>query len=137
MSTPITTTEWARTHGTEYVWTTALDNHEPTRDYGHGRLWKYGRAVVVRGPGIIIDVTGTPLGPKMLCIVDDGRTVEPYWVSGWGPADAPNLVFLSPFPTNVDETGAPILRSGDGRPVDFSSWILGPTKAFHLKIREA
>lgn len=136
MTQPITTTEWAKQNGTEYRWSAALDNYEPTRNYGHGRLWKYGRIDDTRGPGIILDPTGTPLGPNMLVLVDDGATVTPYYVSGWGPTDAPNLIFLSPFPTNVDETGAPILRANDGRPVDFSSWALGPTKCFHLKVRE-
>jgi hypothetical protein len=134
-ATPITTSEWARTHGVAYRWNTALTNHEPvSRDFASGTLYRYNAIDEVRGPGIILeDASGLKDATNATYLVDDGRTVEAFYVTGWGPTDAPDTIFLQPFPTNYNADGTPRLRA-DGRPVDFSSWQLGPRRAYHLKV---
>lgn len=57
---------------------------------------------------------------------DDGSQVIALYVAGHSPDGA--KVYLMPFPTN----GAP--RADNGRPADFSTWILGPRRAFHVKV---
>jgi hypothetical protein len=124
------TLEWAKDNGRPFHWSCALDNYEPTRNYGHGRGWEYDRVDNNRGPGIILDTTGTTLGPNMVALVDDGLSVRPFYVAGWLTTE----LYFHPFPTNVDSAGTPILRADDGRPVDYSNWMVGPSKVFHLKI---
>jgi hypothetical protein len=136
MSALIPTSEWARTNGTAYRWSAALTNHEPvSRDWATGTLYRYGALDEVRGPGIILeDASGLKDATKATYLVDDGRTVEVYFVAGWGPHDAPGTLFLQPFPVNIDADGNQRVSPKDGRPIDFSNWQLGPRRAYHLKI---
>jgi hypothetical protein len=137
MSTaPITTSEWARTNGVAYRWSAALTNHEPcSRDWATGTMFRYGALDEVRGPGIILeDAEGLKDAHRATYLVDDGRTVEVYFVAGWGPLDALNTLFLQPFPTNFDADGVQRVSPKDGRPIDFGTWQLGPRRAYHLKI---
>jgi hypothetical protein len=136
MSAPVTTSEWARTNGVAYRWNAALTNHEPcSRDWAAGTLYRYGRLDEVRGPGIILeDASGLKDATNATYLVDDGRTVEVYYVSGWGPRDAPDTIFLQPFPTNYEEDGTRRVSPRDGRPIDFGNWHLGPRRAYHLKV---
>lgn len=78
-----------------------------------------------------------------LYIVDDGQTVRPYYVACYraagtfthpyiGEHDA-HLV-LHPFPTERTADGAPIMRA-DGSAVNYSTWMLSPRRAFHVKVR--
>lgn len=72
---------------------------------------------------------------KALFLIDDGRSVVPHYVAGWGPHDQPKAVFLHPFPTDYDANGAPrLMGDGSGRHVDFGTWALGPRVAYHLKV---
>lgn len=135
-NSPITTSEWARTHGTPYRWSAALTNHEPvSRDWATGNLFRYDAIDDVRGPGIILeDASALKDATHATYLIDDGRTVDVYYVAGWGPTDAPGTLFLQPFPTNYSADGTPRIRANDGRPVDFSNWQLGPRRAYHLKV---
>lgn len=78
-------------------------------------------------------------------LLDDGKTVEPryvggYWIDNDNESDDVRAyhsfkreVILSRFPVNVNADGTPILRADDKRPVDFSTWAIGPRTCYHLK----
>lgn len=70
-------------------------------------------------------------------ILDDGHTAEPRWVGGYGPADHPTAVFLKPFPMNFHPDGTRVLREDDRRPVDYHSWMLAPSRAYHVKVSDS
>lgn len=132
-------------------WSTALDNHEPIRGYAYGRAQRYSQGhvtdgVVLWGHGQLKDAT------RAFYLLDDGRTVRPYYVAGWlaegttwdennvarpGPnlhkADPDVYVVLHPFPVNYDAEGNRLMRP-DGRPVDHSYGLYGPRRAYHLKV---
>lgn len=126
------TSDWARQNGTAYKWSAALTNHEPaSRDWASGLLYRYGRIDETRGPGIILE------GARHLkdnlqsnYLIDDGRTVEVFYVTGWSPGA--DTIFLQPFPTNY-ENGERRLTSY-GEPVSFEGWHLGPRRTYHLKV---
>lgn len=128
----VTTTQWARENGVQYSWRAALDNYEPTRDHAFGMLWQYDLPDS-RGRGIVVEDSTwfRGNGRKCLFLVDDGTTIEPYYVAGWHP-EGEHLI-LRPMPTDVDENGAQRLRP-DGRPVDYATWALGPSTTYHLKV---
>ncbi len=131
----VTTTEWAEENGRPFSFACANDNYEPTRSYAYGEGWEYDRPDDVRGPGIILASDGGQLKHRTTAVylIDDGRTVRPFYVSGWGP-DADGLTYLQPFPTNYDDDGNHRRRADDGRPVDFGTWMLGPRTFYHLKV---
>ena len=135
------TLEWAREHGREFSYSAAFDNYEPTRNWTNGIGWEYDRVDADRESGIILD---NPFGSfgfegatKSIFLIDDGHTVRPFYVAGYHRGlvgrDGPHTI-LHPFPTNFHDDGTPKLRADDGRPVDHSSWMLGPRRAYHLKI---
>lgn len=64
-------------------------------------------------------------------LIDDGRSVGVFYVAGY--SQERDRITLHPFPTGVDADGSPKMAP-DGRPVDFASWLLGPRRAYHLKI---
>lgn len=133
--TATSTTDWAREHGTELRGWVALDNYEPTRNFAALTLWRYTRLDDDRGPGIIVeDRTELRDATHAVYLIDDGRTVEPYYVAGWGGLPEQTHVMLHPFPTNYGADGAPITRADNGRPVDFGTWMLGPRRAYHVKV---
>lgn len=116
-----------------FSWSTALDNYEPTRNHGSGKGTRYimDGEMRIRLEDGIDDLKD---GVNAAYFVDDGRTVVPMYVAGWQPGNpshpegcAPSIL-LHPFPTNGR------IRPDNGRPADFSSWMLGPRKAFHLKV---
>ena len=115
-------------------WSTALDNYEPTRDFAYGDALHYA-ADDVRGETIVVHDALDKLrdANRATYLVDDGRTVSAWYVAGWH--DAERTVFLQRFPTNYNADGSPRLRADDGRPVDFGTWMLGPRRAYHLKVR--
>jgi hypothetical protein len=128
------TTEWARQHGHELRWNTQLDNHEPPRSWASGSLWTYTREDR-GGEGIVIaDVSELKDAHQATYIIDDGRTVKVFYVAAWHPEM--RHVILHRLPTNFNEDGTPILRADDKRPVDYSNWMLGPRRSYHLKVRE-
>lgn len=117
----------------------AMDNHEPVprrEVYGYGV--RYVRADGQRG----VTLWRTDFGPvaskrahKALFLIDDGRTIEPHYVAGYGPDSDPETLFVHPFPTNFNGDGSPRMREGDpSRRVDYSAWMVGPAIAYHLKI---
>lgn len=135
---------WAETHGRRHVWSAALDNYEPTRDYAQGELYAYllhGTREGERGL-VLIPEHGMKDTRSSLYLIDDGRTVEPMYVSGWKDSDdadeaLPQYVLLKPFPTNYDADGERRYRADDQtRPVDFGSWMLGSRRTYHLKVSE-
>lgn len=122
------TVEWAREHGEHRHGTVALDNHEPTRDYAYVHCYRYSTDTVENG--YIIDGALTwKDGRQAVYLMDDGCTVRPYYVAAYHPDH--EYVIIHPFPVSDGR-----LRP-DGRPVDFSSWLLGPRRAYHVKLAGA
>ena len=122
-------------HVATYRYTTAMDNHEPTRAYAHGTLdafiWPDTGQLSYRLPGGLDDFKEAS---RAVFLIDDGRTVLPLYATGWNPATG--IVFLGLFPVNVNAEGTPKVREDNGRPVDYGDWMLGPRRAYHLKITE-
>lgn len=118
--------------------TVALDDYEPVPrswDVLHIEEWDHetnGRVLVVTHVlGRLKDAN------RAIYLMDDGRTVTPWYVAGWGGEGlAEGSIILHPFPTNYNADGTPRLRADDGRPVDFSNWQLGPRRAYHVKLSE-
>ena len=125
-------TAWAREHGTHYRGTIATDNYEPVpRTVVVVGCYFYSTETVTDGL-IIDDARQLRDYSHAVYLIDDGRTVRPYYVAAWH-ADH-DYVIAHPFPTNFDADGTPRLRADDGRPVDHSSWQLGPRRAYHVKV---
>lgn len=129
------TLDWAREHGVPFSFTTLLTNHEPPRHYHNGHGWYYSLESTGETGIILADIL--PSGIDATYLVDDGDTVRPYYVAGYGPAreEEETYVLLRPFPTNTNPDGLAKWRADNGRPVDYSSWIHGPRRAYHLKVR--
>jgi hypothetical protein len=109
----------------------ALDNHEPVpRKEMYGTMERYVHPVTGNAG---IRFTGEAaqlfMKGKSIILVDDGKTVEPHFSAG-GNADKGYILF-QPFPTTTSNP----TRSDDGRPIDWSYWRVGPSKAYHLKVR--
>ena len=113
-----------------FHWWCALDNHEPRRAEASGTLDRYAHPVT-DVPTIVLRETSDLREPtNAVYLVDDGDTVEPWYVAGWNPRD-PGII-LNPFPVNP---GGERTRPDNGRPIDYSAWSLGPRRAYHLKVR--
>jgi hypothetical protein len=115
-----------------------MDNHEPSRSEARGVVevwtWPDSGEESYRIP----DGLNTFLsrGTHTVLLLDDGRTVRPFYVTGWNPRTG--LVTLGPMPVNVNPDGTPRMRADDPeRKVDYSTFTLGPSRAYHLKIKEA
>lgn len=65
---------------------------------------------------------------EAIYVLDFGTHVEVCYTSGWNTKSLKSI-FIQPFPLNRE-------TSPDGRPIDMSNWMLGPRRAFHLKLRE-
>ena len=112
-------------------WRTSLDNYEPTRSEAVG----FGLEIdspTTRIQAVVLIDPEIPEPEKALYLLDDGKNVKPYYVAAWkntpGAHSRVHEVILHPFPVS-DGSVRP-----DGRPVDFSTWMLGPRKTYHLKI---
>lgn len=123
----------------------AMDNYELPRLIITGYAVRY--SVHVHGTvyGIYMpcdDANGIPLGNALNAnaLFDSGQDVSAYYCAGWNPYDSerardPALHFGStgpsvlwhPFPLSAG-------TRPDGRPVDMSSWMLGPRKTYHFKV---
>lgn len=124
--------------GARYVrnvpFVSALDNYEPApRSIGRSLLEEWHDTdgtvwFVVVGWQKERDAT------RALYLIDDGRTVRPYWAAGH--SQERDRIFLHPMPTNYRPDGDRRVRPDNGRAVDFGDWLLGPRRAYHLKIRE-
>lgn len=130
-----TTTEWAIENGVHHSGYVALDNYEPAaRSFARIECFTYDMDDD-RGSGwVISDVTDLRDAHKAIYLMDDGRTVQPFYVAAWHPEG--EHVILHPFPTNVDGEGNPRIRPDNGRPVDFDTWQLGPRRCYHVKLRK-
>jgi len=114
---------------TELSYTVALDNFDPPRSEHTGTAYAYANPVTgVSGIKIPDAESIFKDAYQALYLVDDGTTVEPYYVAGYNPKNEPGTVFLQQFPTNR--------MRNDGRMADFTTWMLGPSRAYHLKVRE-
>lgn len=137
-----TTSTNAGVVGNDYLATgfvSALDNYYPTREFANGTLKIYPK-IPEREKTIVILDAFTLFGTdahKCSYLIDDVRTVTAWYVAGWrnkGTRD--DNVILKPFPTNWDANGEPIMRADHSDcQVDFETWMLGPRKTFHLKLR--
>lgn len=118
-----------------------LDNYEPCpRSEANGYVVRYVKANGESG----ITLWRTDFGKvgsrifdalhSAVFLVDDGRTVTPYYVAGYRPTDEPDALFLQPFPTNFNADGSPRMRGDRAEQVDMSGWALGPRKAYHVKL---
>lgn len=136
----------------------AADNREPWHRshvaiYGIAEWWVADAGEIQTAPGTIAKWTPEPryVFPGLLetlpkCagnavfLVDDGRTVRPFYVTGWSPLDnekAPETrgnVSAQPFPVNYGPDGEVRQRADGTGPVDFSTWQLGPHTAYHVKV---
>ena len=111
-------------------WATALDNHEPPRAFAYG----YAVSYLHNGdtPALILWDDGALKDPERCnYAVDDGHTVRIMYVAGWGPTY--DRVYLHAFPTNPDGRTATV--HGQERVIDFDTWMLGPRKTYHVKVR--
>lgn len=134
MTTTMTTTEWARQHGVHHAGYIALDNYEPVaRSFERVECYSYDLGDDVRGSGWVLDhAYHLRDATKAIWLMDDGRTVQPFYVASWH--EEHQHIILHPFPVKVNDDGTPRLRANDGRPVDFSNWQLGPRRAYHVKL---
>lgn len=116
--------------GTLVRWSAPLDNHEPARAWASG----YGVCYLRHGYEPWFRFwPGTQLRdlPRSILIIDDGKVALPYYCAGWNDKDTANgYVLFQAFPTNPDGR----TRPDNGQQVDFSTWVLGPRRAYHLKI---
>lgn len=115
----------------EFTYTTALDNHEPVREEARGILeewlWPDTGETTYRIPGGVAQ-----FATRAVFLIDDGRSVQPLYITGWsGDQDC---LFLGHFPVNVNPDGSPRMRADRAEQVDYSTWMLGPHRAYHLKI---
>lgn len=127
-----TTTDWARENGEHFTYSAAADNYTPCpRDYlsgvGHRYSMPDGRE------GIVLEDASHFKVARVIFLVDDGRTVEPYFVGGW--RDDADYIVIHRFPTNFNADGSPLMRGDRDEQVDFGTWMLGPRTAYHLKVK--
>jgi hypothetical protein len=110
-------------------WSTVTDNHPTPRGYASGEADVYAADVDGTRPETITLLGADALrdAHRAVYLVDDGATVRPFYVAGWSPDGA--TIHLHPMPTADGR-----IRPDNGRPVDFSSWVLGPRRAYHLKV---
>jgi hypothetical protein len=140
-TTPRPLIEWCMEHGKLFGWRAYLDNHFPApRDTAQGVAYSYTKfdsyhegddpRIVIFGAEVFKHME------KANFLVDDRRTVRPYYVSGYSPPDFESRhVILSPFPTNFHRDGSPVLRP-DGTPVNMANWQVGPRVTYHLIVTE-
>jgi len=131
----MTTTEWARAHGIHHAGYIALDNHEPVaRSFERVECYSYDLGDDMRGSGWVIDgATALRDATKAIYLMDDGRTVVPFYVAAWH-ADGSHVI-LHPFPTNWHPDGTPVMRRDRDEQVSYDTWQVGPRRAYHVKLR--
>jgi hypothetical protein len=117
---------------TRYAVRTLMDNYEPAR----GETWFTAEVYTgednARDPESFTVVLCQPTelrdATRAVYVWDDGQTVVPLYVAGYQP-DA-SSVYLCPYPLANGRR-----RPDNGRPIDFSTWVLGPRRSYHLKAR--
>jgi hypothetical protein len=117
----------------------ALDNDEPApRVIAHGKIVRW-----VNSDGVVHYQISTERAAmqaddmqRAVYLIDDGAAVSACYVcahhnggpSPLYPEGCEPFVMLAPFPLSVGT------RPDNGQPVDMSGWMLGPRRAYHLKI---
>lgn len=81
---------------------------------------------------VILHNGEVPSAERSLFIIDNGRTVTARYVAGWNVSQ--RAVYLHPFPTAWDVDGNPVMRADRAEQVDYSSWVLNPHRAYHVKL---
>lgn len=130
----------------------SLDNKEGK---GHREEWGTLKEYDAPDGGVryLRPVLCSDILPGPIFIIDDGKTALPYYSGGHQPGmlrtdidlslkqthqdrtawERLPFEILTPFPVNPDGRMRP-----DGRGViDYSDWLLGPKKCYHLKIQRA
>lgn len=123
--------------GARYVrnvqFVSALDNYEPVpRSTGASLLeeWHETDGTIVYR---LVGWQDERDAVRAVYLIDDGRSVRPYYVAGH--SQQRDRIFLHPFPVNYAPDGTRKMRADNGRPVDFGNWMLGPRRAYHLKLK--
>jgi hypothetical protein len=121
-----------------FKFTVALDDREFNRNEGFGEGEMYDTETVINCVQIHdphIEIFKYPL--KSIYLLDDSRTVTPYYVAGWSIDVAKEVsgvgkgsIRLHPFPTNPDGK----TRPDNGRVINYDTWMLGPRRSYHLKV---
>lgn len=110
-----------------YTFRAAADNYEP-----HPRDYISGRMTTSQGYDSRSDIVSWDGPPKdaykAIYVLDFGDRIEVRYVAGWSSGGA--NIFLQPFPLSVGT------RPDNGRPIDMSGLMLGPRRAYHLKLTE-
>jgi hypothetical protein len=125
------------------AYTAALDNYEPVpRAIENGYLVEYDDPMEVSGQPRYMRAPGRSKIPEgSVFLVDDGITCRPCYGGSTNAGNPAPLYpegsepkeILYPFPVNPDGK-----TSADGRVIDYTNWLLGPRKAYLLKVtREA
>lgn len=110
----------------KYKFTALADNYDVPRGYLRGTL-ETGQGY--DGKSDVVTFEGTPKDAHhAVYVLDFGDRVEVRYVTGWQPNG--NRIYLQPFPLNG------VIHEGNGRPINMSGWMLGPRRAFHLKLKE-
>lgn len=111
-------------------YTCAMDNYEPApRKVEYGSLVEYDALPEDSAgqPRYMRDCSESAIPERAVFIIDDGLIARPYYGGGRHPER--NTEILTSFPVNPESKTSP-----DGRIIDFSTWMLGPQKMYHLKI---
>lgn len=113
--------------------TCAMDNHEPLpRRTASGVLeewtWPDGSLSSYR----LVGWGGERDAHRAVYLVDDGHAVTTLYVAGYSQDQ--DRITLQPFPVNMNPDGSPRMRADRDEPVDHSTWLHGPVRAYHLKI---
>lgn len=115
--------------------TAAADNHNPVhREEITGTLIQYDRPDVRQTFTLPHAADLFRDAHRSLYLIDDSESVIPHYVAGWNDTEGhPNrgVIHLHPFPVNP---GGRTLRADRPEPVDYRTWMLGPRRAYHLKI---
>lgn len=116
---------------------TAMDNHEPTREFASGYIGIWDDPEdSIETPTYVLENPNPWMEDSILpennigFILDDGKQTMAMYVAGYNPDHG--TIFLHPLPTNPDHR----TRPDNGREIDYSSWMLGPRKTYHLKISD-
>jgi len=111
----------------KYRFTALADNYDVPRGYLRGTV-ETGQGF--DGKSDVVTFEAPPKDSNQaVYVLDFGDRVEVRWVAGWATENL-ERVYLQAFPLSVGT------RPDNGRPVDMSTWMLGPRRAFHLKLKE-
>lgn len=115
-------------------WTLYREGHAPDETHCTGETFtaEYPTA------GIIMSLTDSGLSldkvRHSIALFDYGNVVYPYYCAGWNAENRASwgltdYVMWHPFPVAADGD-----TTADGRPLDYSTWQLGPRRAYHFKV---